>query len=81
MSRIVKVLEHHHPGKGWKAVRDGFGWVYTTLDGWRGEFRSCLVSMHPDDMDGHAARRFFIYKPNLPTEEISVLGGPPMPIP
>jgi hypothetical protein len=70
MSYVIKVLRKIHPEKEWYCERAGFGWHYFTSDGWEGHFCSCLVSTYPDDIDGHATDRFYIYKPNEPTEEV-----------
>lgn len=64
-------LKKKYPNKQWKAVREGFGWGYETPDGWFAGWRSCLAPEHGGD-DETAVSRFFIYKPNQPTEEVVI---------
>lgn len=62
-SKIIPILQRKYPKQIWKCIRNGFGsWEYVTDDGWTAGYRSCLVSMHPDDMDGHHMLRFFVYQ-------------------
>lgn len=72
-SKVLKVLQRLHPDKVWKTERDGFGWHYTTADGWNAHWVSRLVSTHPDDSDGHHTIEFYIYKEGLPTERVGQL--------
>lgn len=67
---ILARLRERYPNKVWKAVREGFGWGYETEDGWHAGWRSCLAPQYPDDDDTFVSR-FFIYRPNEPTEEVN----------
>lgn len=66
---VLRYLREKYPDKEWRAVREGFGWGYETADGWNGGWRSCLAPLYDGD-DETSVLRFFIYKPNAPTEEV-----------
>jgi len=69
MSKTLDYLRQLHPNQKWKCERKGFGWGYTTESGWDAGWRSCLAPRYDGD-DETCVSRFFIYKPNAPTEEV-----------
>lgn len=62
-------LRQLHPDQEWRAVRDGMSWGYETKTGWSAGWRSCLAPRYEGD-DETCVARFFIYKPDAPTEEV-----------
>ncbi len=66
---ILTHLKRLYPKEQWRAVRHGFNWEYQTKSGWTAGWRSCLAPKYDGD-DETCVARFFVYKPQAPTEEV-----------
>ena len=66
---VLEQLRERFPDEDWKAVREGFSWGYTNNKGYHGQFVACLAPRYDGD-DDHFVSRFYIYKPNEPTEAL-----------
>lgn len=72
---MLKLLQREYPEKKFKAVRDGFGWVYEAQDGseWHAHWVSALASQYDGD-DNTFQSQLYIYRPQQ--SPIYVTSGP-----
>lgn len=66
----LKALQALFPEEGWRAVRISWGWDYEGKNGARAGYRSCLSPQYDSD-DETCVSRFFIYRQDKPTQELS----------